>query len=88
MSFEKLQVWLKNKDKFNPPLDLDDAVEEIYKNLTQFKDLANEDVETHKDLLITLLGKTQMKLLEFCNQIDVDMDQILKDKFKLLDSGR
>jgi hypothetical protein len=88
VSFEKLQVWLKNKNKFNPPLDLGDAVTEFTNDLAQFKDLASEDIDMHKDLLVTLLGKCQMKLLEFCNYIDVRMDQLLKEKFNLLDSGR
>ena len=79
---------MKNKNKFNPPLDLDDAVAEFTKILAQFKDLATEDAETHKELLTTLLGQMELKLLEFCNHVDVKMDQILKQKFNLLDSGR
>ena len=34
-----------------------------------------------------LLGQMQMWILEFSNEIDMDMDNILKDKVNLLDSG-
>ncbi len=87
MSIEKLQTWLKNSNKFKPPLDMNNAVEVFIQNLKKLKEVANRAMSDSRDEISTLLGKMVISLVEFANKFDLNIDTLLKDKFKLLDGG-
>ncbi len=85
MSIEKLQTWLKNSNKFKAPLDLNNAVEGFIQNLKKLKEMAPK--ADNKDEVSTLLGKMIISIVEIANKFDLNIDTLLKDKFKLLDGG-
>ncbi len=87
MSIEKLQTWLKNSNKFKPPLDVDSAVEEFIQNLKKLKEVARRATVDSRDEISTLLGKMLISTVEVANKFDLNIDTLLKDKFKLLDAG-
>ncbi len=87
MSIEKLQTWLKNSNKFKPPLDMDKAVDESIQNLKKLKEDARRATADNKDEISTLLGKMLISIVEIANKFDLNIDTLLKDKFKLLDVG-
>ncbi len=87
MSIEKLQTWLKNSNKFKPALDMDKIVDEFIQNLKKLKEDARRATAGNKDEISTLLGKMLISIVEIANKFDLNIDTLLKDKFKLLDAG-
>ena len=87
MSFEKLQRWLKNYNKFKAPLDVDLTVDDCIRNLQKIKEVSKTNPEDHTEELSISLGKVQNSLLELANLFNLNLDVMLRDKFKFLDSG-
>ncbi|OLS14787.1 MAG: hypothetical protein RBG13Loki_1546 [Promethearchaeota archaeon CR_4] len=51
------------------------------------KEVGKKKPEDHTEELSLALGKVQNNLLELANQFNLNLDVILRDKFKFLDSG-
>ncbi len=90
VSLEKLQTWLKNSNKFKPPLDIDQTADEFIQNLKKLKEIAKKTTGNPGDTvneISMLLGKMEISLVELANRFNLNIDNLLRDKFKLLDSG-
>ncbi len=66
---------------------MDKIVDEFIQNLKKLKEDARRATAGNKDEISTLLGKMLISIVEIANKFDLNIDTLLKDKFKLLDAG-
>ena len=84
MEISKIQKWLFQYLKFQPKKDFDEKVETAVDSLNHLKRIqGTNSVDERRQEVEQILGDLLLKILEITNDLQCDMNTILKTHFKL-----